>query len=224
MTSLRSVAVRAFVLVSAVSAVAAVAGTADADELLAVGGWSYRVTPGKDVPGGDLLATESPSAQTCALYCSNDARCVAFAYVDGVATGARANCFLKNGLGSSRLDSHVTTGVKTGLSAVAIPACGSVRMTSERAVERPGGDYKKIEMKPGDVFKFDIAPAIADADRQATACALLCNQQTRCVASTWVKPGVNGPNAMCYLKDSVGPFTSNASAFSSVKLGPARCR
>ncbi|WP_407181402.1 PAN domain-containing protein [Bradyrhizobium sp. STM 3562] len=53
---------------------------------------------------------------------------------------------------------------------------------------RPGGDYQNFEIRsPGE-------------------CQSSCLHDARCKAWTWVKRGIQGPGAHCWLKDSVpGP-------------------
>lgn len=66
---------------------------------------------------------------------------------------------------------------------------GSVRaegITTEEATDRPGSDYKHL-----------IGVATPEDCRQA------CLSEVPCVAYTWVRPGVQGPQAACWLKDDL---------------------
>lgn len=54
-------------------------------------------------------------------------------------------------------------------------------------VDRPGGDY----------HSFDLSKA------EPNACRSSCSGDGRCVAWTYVKPNIQGPNARCWLKDVV---------------------
>jgi hypothetical protein len=57
--------------------------------------------------------------------------------------------------------------------------------TYEPNTNRPGGDYKNFEVRsPGD-------------------CETSCVHDARCKAWTWVKKGIQGPAARCWLKASV---------------------
>jgi hypothetical protein len=56
-------------------------------------------------------------------------------------------------------------------------------------VNRPGKDYKSIELPSAD-------PAL---------CRRACDGDAQCRAYTYVKPGVQGPSARCWLKSEVPP-------------------
>ena len=64
----------------------------------------------------------------------------------------------------------------------------------EYGVDRPGGDYRNFELQ------FD-APGL---------CAGQCAQEAQCRAWTYVKPGVQGPKARCWLKNVVPPPVQGA--------------
>jgi hypothetical protein len=71
--------------------------------------------------------------------------------------------------------------------------------------DRAGSDYRSFDLtNPGE-------------------CQLACNQQRTCRAWTYVRPGVQGSNAKCHLKNAVPPATPNACCISGVK-GPGVVR
>ena len=57
----------------------------------------------------------------------------------------------------------------------------------ERGIDRTGSDYRKFPIKTGSPF----------------TCRSACYNEKRCKAWTFVKKNIQGPTAMCYLKDSV---------------------
>jgi hypothetical protein len=67
--------------------------------------------------------------------------------------------------------------------------------------DRMGGDYKG----------FPLAQPDAQQCRQA------CADDAACKAYTYVKPGIKGPQAMCFLKSSVVPATADACCTSGAK-------
>jgi hypothetical protein len=67
--------------------------------------------------------------------------------------------------------------------------------------DRMGGDYKG----------FPLAQPDAQQCRQA------CADDTACRAFTYVKPGIKGPEAMCFLKSSVVQATADACCTSGAK-------
>lgn len=75
----------------------------------------------------------------------------------------------------------------------------------ETGVDRPGQDYKN----------FDLGTSIAGFDPCKSACAADAN----CKAWTFVKPGVQGPQARCWLKSGVPPPRPNGCCVSGVKAG-----
>jgi hypothetical protein len=73
-------------------------------------------------------------------------------------------------------------------------------------VDRPGSDYRS----------FDLT------DAHPETCRDTCLLEPRCVAFTYMSPGVQGPSARCWLKSAVPPLTPNTCCISGVKaLGPA---
>jgi hypothetical protein len=74
--------------------------------------------------------------------------------------------------------------------------------TSEPNVDRPGADLKSIELQ-------QARPGL---------CRQACEAETQCKAYTYVKPGVQGPAARCWLKSSVPPPVANECCTSGVKI------
>jgi hypothetical protein len=71
----------------------------------------------------------------------------------------------------------------------------------EPGIDRPGSDYRNFTM----------------ANDQPGLCARQCEQEARCAAYTYVKPGIQGPDARCWLKHSVPRRVSNDCCVSGVK-------
>ena len=74
--------------------------------------------------------------------------------------------------------------------------------TFEFDTDRPGSDYTNFDLSGAD-------PAL---------CASQCTQQERCLAWTYIKPGVQGPLARCWLKDRVPAAVVANFAVSGVRL------
>lgn len=79
---------------------------------------------------------------------------------------------------------------------------GQITMTKVENQNIPGGDYKNIELKPGEPCE---------------KCMEECLKDPNCKAYTYVKPGVQGPNAMCWLKSSVSNIVNDTNCISGVK-------
>lgn len=76
----------------------------------------------------------------------------------------------------------------------------------EPATDRAGADYQGLPLRSAD-------PAV---------CQRRCDDDSACRAYTYVKPGVQGAQAMCYLKSSVPAASANACCTSGVKSTSAR--
>ncbi|MBF0481530.1 MAG: PAN domain-containing protein [Desulfovibrionaceae bacterium] len=72
----------------------------------------------------------------------------------------------------------------------------------ESDTDRPGGDY----------VDFDLPSARYELCRDA------CARDANCRAYTYVKPGIQGPNARCWLKSSVPPAASRDCCVSGVEI------
>lgn len=73
-------------------------------------------------------------------------------------------------------------------SVIPIGPASANETTTESGIDRPGGDYKN----------FDLEPSIAGFG----PCKAACESDAKCVAWTFVKSGVQGPKARCWLKNS----------------------
>ena len=71
----------------------------------------------------------------------------------------------------------------------------------EPDTDRPGNNYLNVDLAEPDV---DL-------------CLEACQKDPRCKAFTYVKPGVQGPKARCWLKDAVPPAKSSSCCISGVK-------
>ncbi len=79
------------------------------------------------------------------------------------------------------------------------------RYTQEDGFDRPGADYESFEQT---------------GDYQAhVLCRDACESQPRCKSYTYVKPGVEGPNARCRLKSAVPAPVESLCCISGVKGG-----
>lgn len=73
--------------------------------------------------------------------------------------------------------------------------------TFEGGVDRPGFDYANFQQ---------MSP-------RAILCQNRCDSDTRCRAWTYVKPGVQGANARCWLKDRVPKAVKSNCCTSGIK-------
>jgi uncharacterized coiled-coil protein SlyX len=87
------------------------------------------------------------------------------------------------------------------LACCAAPAFAADTVTLEPATDRMGSDYNGF--------------ALDAADPQQ--CRQACAADTKCKAYTYVKPGVQGPQAMCFLKSAAAPATASDCCTSGVR-------
>jgi hypothetical protein len=68
-----------------------------------------------------------------------------------------------------------------------------VKIGDETNIDRPGGDIRNFATGAG----------------QLSACQAACDEDNRCTTWTYVRPGVQGPAARCWLKNSYPPAVVN---------------
>jgi hypothetical protein len=157
--------------------------------------------PGSDIANFDLGA---PDAQLCRDACARDPRCVAFTYVNPGVQGNNPRCWLKNPAPAPTPSSCCVSGVKGGTSTSggwrgSPPPMAATGL--EFNVDRPGAD----------IANFDLSQARPELCRDA------CLRDGRCVAFTYVNPGVQGPNARCWLKNPAPAARPSNCCVSGVK-------
>ncbi|MBI5718995.1 MAG: hypothetical protein HZC37_15115 [Burkholderiales bacterium] len=87
------------------------------------------------------------------------------------------------------------------LAFVALSAPAQTNPNFEYGIDRRGGDYRSFDLQ------FD-APGL---------CAGQCAQEGQCRAWTYVKPGVQGPKARCWLKNVVPVPTRDGNVISGLR-------
>jgi hypothetical protein len=86
------------------------------------------------------------------------------------------------------------------------PAAGfPSQFTVEPGFDRPGADYENFEQ----TGSFQSPGLCRDA----------CDSQPQCRSFTYVKPGIAGPKARCWLKNTVPPPVESLCCISGVKGG-----
>ncbi|MBI3436984.1 MAG: PAN domain-containing protein [Proteobacteria bacterium] len=140
---------------------------------------------GYDRYGSDYASfpVRSGDPAVCALRCEREGRCRAWSFTYPSAA-APAVCWLKNHVPPRVENNCCVSGVR-GAGVVA-PRRGGV----EFSIDRIGGDYRQ----------FDISP-----DPTGKECAQECQSDPRCRAWTYLRPGYQGPQARCFLKDRIKP-------------------
>lgn len=190
-------------------------------------GWSGTTwEPDIDRAGSDYTSfdLQGPRPDLCRDRCLGEPQCRAFTYVNPGVQGPHARCWLKNSVPGSQPADCCLSGVKTVAPPPPpppppppAPAGGSWRAAPppplppappqapprawEASVDRPGSDYRQ----------FDLAEA------KAEICRDTCAREPQCRAWTYVRPGVQGPSARCWLKTAVPPARPAACCISGAK-------
>lgn len=141
-----------------------------------------------DRPGGDY-GTPQPTSTPydCAQMCSRDSTCYSYSWIKPSSPGRPGACYLKDQIVPEQTNVCCISGQKISTPATPLPTPTPSDITTEVGVDRSGGDYYSY------VGRMD-----------ANACATSCfNDRARCRAYTWVRPGTQGPNAVCYMKNTV---------------------
>ncbi len=98
------------------------------------------------------------------------------------------------------------------ISALVLSACGGVAVApnaapaaaaGEAGIDRPGQDYKDFDLTAAD-------PKL---------CLDACLAEAECKAWTYVKPGVQGDKARCWLKNGVPDQVNNDCCVSGMRTG-----
>jgi hypothetical protein len=130
-----------------------------------------------DRPGMDYRNFDLPESrpELCQTACESAAECEAYTYVKPGIQGPQARCWLKSDVPDAVTNDCCITGLKGSLSI-------------ERDIDRPGRD-----IKPGFVL----------AEARPELCRTACIDEPQCAAYTYVKPGTQGGEARCWLKNGV---------------------
>ena len=149
--------------------------------------------------GSDYASFDLPRAepQQCLDRCKGDNRCLAWTYVKPGVQGANARCYLKSPAPPATANNCCISGTFTRI------LDGGAQM--EVDTNRQGSDFANIEMQVA-------VPQL---------CYERCKGDSRCAAWTFVKPGVQGPKARCYLKNPAPAPTPNTCCVSGVMTGVA---
>jgi hypothetical protein len=147
---------------------------------------------GFDMPGSDYANFAASSPFTCRNSCGGDTRCQAWAWVKPGVQGPNAQCWLKDRVPKMVKNDCCSSGPRRSISARDLKA--------EDHTDRPGADYKN--------FMID----------NWAGCEATCNDEGRCVAWTYARPGLQGPRGHCWLKTAVPHPVENKQTVSGVKF------
>jgi hypothetical protein len=150
-----------------------------------------------DRPGGDYLRAPVSNGDPadCALMCERDRRCRSWTFSYPHAPDEGALCWLKSSVPARAPSNCCISGVRGA--GVLEPRNGAV----ESSIDRFGGDYRNFEVKPGE---------------HDEVCKAACEEDDKCRAWTYARPGYVGRSARCFLKKEVKPPQRRPGFFSGV--------
>jgi hypothetical protein len=177
-----------------------------------------------DRPGANLRHFDLPATdpELCRSECERDPACGAFTYVHPGVQGPRARCYLKSGAPAAVASPCCISGLRGAPAAkveeaptrapaapptvavmapmLAVATLPVVDPSMRAGTDLPGGDYHVFDLPESEPIPH--------------ACEAACRQDPRCRAWTWLQPGVQGPNARCWLKDEMRKPAANAACVS----------
>lgn len=163
------------------------------------GPYSGQVELLVDRPGMDYRVFTLPEArpELCREACLKDGNnCKSFTYVRPGRKNAEPLCHLKYGVPAPVHEPEHDSGVNTGVPSKMYTAVGT---TLELGINRQGEDY----------YSFEQQEARPEVCREACF-----DDAPNCKAFTYVRPGLQGTQARCYLKSGFSTPTFNAGTVS----------
>ncbi|MBI1397506.1 MAG: hypothetical protein GC151_16155 [Betaproteobacteria bacterium] len=150
-----------------------------------------------DMPGSDYDNFDVPTGgwQSCQQACAGDTRCRAYTYVKSVNVSDGGQCWLKDARPRGRAAQCCDSGVK---------------LPGEKALNIGKGDF---DLPGSDYHHFE--PRGPDDTHRTTVCRSACGADGSCLAYTYVKPGIQGSKAVCYLKSRVPEHGASSQCCSS---------
>ena len=163
------------------------------------GGLEYGIDrPGYDYKNFDLSAADPSQCQNA---CYAEPQCLSFTYVNPGVQGPNPRCWLKNTVAPSVASNCCTSGVKAAYSVAPVQVVNTPAFAMENDTNRYGSDFNNFDVLTAD-------PAV---------CQDACLREPACRSFTFVRPGVQGPNARCWLKNNVPPPTHDRCCVSGMK-------
>ena len=178
--------------------------------------------PGKDYRSFEL---SSPDPAACQKACQDEAQCQAWTYVKPGVQGAPARCWLKSEVPPAVADDCCTSGLKAA-SPQAAPRAPRVSPEDQATTRDLRAPFRRTVLTgTRDVPEIQVATNLPGMDYRSfelpgadpAACQKACEDEAQCRAWTYVRPGVQGPSARCWLKSDVPPTVKDDCCVSGTK-------
>lgn len=164
-----------------------------------------EVLAGVSLPGSTLrrVILPQPDPGMCQAACRADTRCVSWTLVQPATPEQSPRCELKPVIPSQVANTCCTSAIERAPQPEfrqAPPMPPSV-IGAMRGFDFPGGDYRGFR----------------GAQTTAEACQATCRAEAQCVAWTYVRPGVVGPDPLCALKSRIPPKVASTCCISGLE-------
>jgi hypothetical protein len=167
--------------------------------------------PGIELEGGTYtyFGGDRATPEACQAACRADSQCVAWDYVRPGIYSAEARCFLKNRASMQVASPCCIAGFEQQAAANPAPVAAGPAPAPSTApmvnTDLRGSSYRNFELS---------------ADNWSL-CQGACKADTQCLSWTYVHPGLQGPNARCWLKNKIPQATANSCCTSGIERAEA---
>ncbi|HUE09706.1 MAG TPA: PAN domain-containing protein [Steroidobacteraceae bacterium] len=150
---------------------------------------------GIDYFGGDYrgFGGAQVTPESCEATCKAETNCVAWTYVRAGILGTAPHCALKSKIPPPIKSACCISGIEPQ----AVAHSGAPMVNTDLR----GSSYRNFEL-PADSWSL---------------CQSACKTEPQCLAWTSVHPGLQGPNARCWLKNKIPPATANLCCTSGIE-------
>jgi hypothetical protein len=163
--------------------------------------------PGVELEGGSYryFGGSDATVDGCQAACRADGQCMAWDYVRPGIYSPEARCFLKNKSAMEVSSPCCVAGYEQHQAATS-PVAPAASKPMMQNTDLRGSSYRNFELSSAD----------------ATLCQNTCKAESQCLAWTYVHPGVQGPNARCWLKNVIPPTSANNCCTSGIERSAAQ--
>ena len=185
-----------------------------------------------DFMGSDYSSVplDTPDPLECEKMCASDDKCMAYTYVKPGYQGDKAVCYLKSLVPNSSQNKCCISGIKSQTGSDNQNKAEPMLVTNVNATLLNNDGLLKGRITPDQTLKSPMSPQQENTDLMGSdyssvsldtpspsACENMCASDDKCKAYTYVKPGIKGDKAVCYLKNTVPSSSSNECCVSGVK-------
>ncbi len=188
-----------------------------------------KIEQNSDLLGHNLssFTMRAPDFRICQQACEQDRRCRAATYVKPGVQGPNARCYLKHTLVPRQPNNCCTTWIRDGKADTAITGAIKVKPLDQSAKPAIIGSTQNVQLKQIEFTRRDnwdlVAPNLQRLTLNAPnpdLCRDACAGKKECEGYTYVKPGLQGPQAVCYLKGRIQKAVENSCCVSGAKVPP----